>query len=40
MIYTIDRDTPVASLKKADRYILENIRRRAEALGMECIAGY
>ena len=40
MIYTIDRETPAAHLRKATHDELNNIRDRVAAEGIECIAAY
>lgn len=40
MIYTIDRETPVESLRKADRETLDGIARRVEALGIKPEVAY
>ena len=40
MIYTIDRDTPVSGLEKADKTTLDTIRDRVTALGIPCTASY
>lgn len=40
MIYTIDRETPDHSLRKASRETLDNIRERVEAEGIDCTASY
>lgn len=40
MIYTIDRETPCATLRKASHDELNNIRDRVAAEGIECIAAY
>jgi wyosine [tRNA(Phe)-imidazoG37] synthetase (radical SAM superfamily) len=40
MIYTIDRDTPVSGLEKADKNTLDTIRDRVTALGIPCTASY
>jgi wyosine [tRNA(Phe)-imidazoG37] synthetase (radical SAM superfamily) len=40
MIYTIDRDTPVSGLEKADKTTLDAIRDRVTALGIPCTASY
>lgn len=40
MIYTIDRDTPEAGLKKATREELDSIVERIEALGIHATASY
>ena len=40
MIYTIDRETPVAGLKKASREELDAIKARVEAMGIRCSASY
>ena len=40
MIYTIDRDTPVTTLRKADKATLDNICARVEAAGFECSVAY
>lgn len=40
MIYTIDRETPCRTLRKATHDELNNIRDRVAAEGIECIAAY
>lgn len=40
MIYTIDRETPVRGLEKADKLTLDTIRDRVRALGIDCTASY
>jgi len=40
MIYTIDRETPVSGLEKADKNTLDAIRDRVRALGIPCSASY
>ena len=40
MIYTIDRDTPCPTLRKATHAELNNIRDRVAAEGIECTAAY
>ena len=40
MIYTIDRETPVAGLQKANREQLDAIRDRVTAAGIPCTASY
>ncbi|MDR9824667.1 hypothetical protein RCJ22_03490, partial [Vibrio sp. FNV 38] len=40
MIYTIDRETPVRSLKKATPAVLDKIAERVRALGIECSVAY
>ena len=40
MIYTIDRETPCPTLRKATHDELHNIRDRVAAEGIECIAAY
>ena len=40
MIYTIDRETPVASLQKATPAELDGIAERVRALGLECSVAY
>ena len=40
MIYTIDRETPVASLEKATPAELDEIAERVRALGLECSVAY
>ena len=40
MIYTIDRETPIQGLQKADREQLDAIRDRVIAAGIPCSASY
>ena len=40
MVYTIDRETPDKLLEKAPREVLDAIKARVEALGIECTASY
>ena len=40
MIYTIDRDTPVKTLRKADKATLDGISARVVAAGFECSVAY
>ena len=40
MIYTIDRETPVQSLKKATPAELDDIAKQVRALGLECSVAY
>ncbi len=40
MIYTIDRETPIASLEKATPAELDGIAERVRALGVECSVAY
>lgn len=40
MIYTIDRETPDKALTKAPREILDAIKKRVEAEGINCSASY
>jgi len=40
MVYTIDRETPVAGLLKATREQLDNICSRVQAMGISCQASY
>lgn len=40
MIYTIDRETPDKSLKKATRQELDSIKAKVEELGISCSASY
>ena len=40
MIYTIDRETPVATLRKATPAALDGIAERVRALGLECSVAY
>ena len=40
MIYTIDRETPISSLKKATPEELDGIAERVRALGMKCSVAY
>ena len=40
MIYTIDRETPDKSLTKASHEVLDAIKARVEAIGIECTASY
>lgn len=40
MIYTIDRETPDSSLKKATHEELDAIKAKVEALGIACSASY
>lgn len=40
MIYTIDRETPVAGLEKASHEELDTIRDRVIAMGIPCSASY
>lgn len=40
MIYTIDRETPQQTLKKASHEELDSIRERVAALGIPCTASY
>ena len=40
MIYTIDRETPVAGLMKASHEELDAIKARVEDLGILCSASY
>lgn len=40
MIYTIDRETPVGSLRKASPVQLDEIARRVEGLGIPCSVSY
>lgn len=40
MIYTIDRETPCRTLRKASPQELDNIRDRVAAEGIACIAAY
>ena len=40
MIYTVDRETPMAGLKKASREELNAIRDRVIAEGIPCSASY
>ena len=40
MVYTIDRDTPVTGLLKANHEQLDTIRDRVIALGVPCTASY
>lgn len=40
MIYTIDRETPEPSLKKAEPEVMNAIKAKVEDLGIGCIAAY
>ena len=40
MIYTIDRETPDHDLKKTSPEVLDAIRDRVTALGIDCSAAY
>ena len=40
MIYTIDRETPVSTLRKAAPAVLDGIAERVRALGIECMVAY
>ena len=40
MIYTIDRETPMAGLQKATHEQLDAIRDRVIAAGIPCTASY
>lgn len=40
MIYTIDRETPVSGLKKASPVVLDDIKARVEAMGLNCSVSY
>lgn len=40
MIYTIDRETPVQGLEKADKAELDGIAERVRQLGLECKVAY
>lgn len=40
MIYTIDRETPVSGLKKASHAVLDDIKARVEAIGLNCSVSY
>ena len=40
MIYTIDRETPDPTLRKAPREVLDAIRDRVKAEGIDCSASY
>ena len=40
MIYTIDREAPVTTLRKADKATLDTICARVEAAGFECSVAY
>ncbi|MCI7361409.1 MAG: radical SAM protein, partial [Prevotella sp.] len=40
MIYTIDRDTPVKTLRKADKATLDGVSARVVAAGLECSVAY
>ena len=40
MIYTIDREAPVTTLRKADKATLDGIRARVVAAGFECSVAY
>ena len=40
MIYTIDRETPVAGLMKASHEELDAIKARVEDMGIRCSASY
>ena len=40
MIYTIDRETPVTSLRKATPETLDAIAERVRAIGMDCSVAY
>lgn len=40
MIYTIDRETPVSSLRKAAPEVLDAIAERVRKMGMECGVAY
>ena len=40
MIYTIDRETPVATLQKATRESLDSIAEQVRQLGIECSVSY
>ena len=40
MIYTIDRETPVSTLRKAAPEVLDSIAERVRALHMECSVAY
>lgn len=40
MIYTIDRETPAHKLRKASHEVLDSIKKRVEALDIECTASY
>lgn len=40
MIYTIDRNTPDTMLEKTPRTVIDTIKERVEAIGIECTAGY
>ena len=40
MIYTIDRETPIASLRKAAPDVLDAIAARVRTIGMECSVAY
>lgn len=40
MVYTIDRETPVSTLRKATREQLDGIARQVEQLGINCTVSY
>lgn len=40
MIYTIDRETPVSTLRKAAPEVLDGIAERVRALGIDCSVAY
>ena len=40
MIYTIDRETPVASLRKATPEVLDGIAEQVRGLGLACSVAY
>lgn len=40
MIYTIDRETPVSSLQKAEKEVLDSIAERVRNIGFECSVSY
>ena len=40
MIYTIDRETPISSLRKATPEVLDAIAAQVRALGLDCIVAY
>ncbi|MBQ0074399.1 MAG: radical SAM protein [Prevotella sp.] len=40
MIYTIDRETPDKTLKKASKEVLDSIKERVEQTGIACSASY